>query len=79
MAAGRKLLTWRTQTCPSRAKEPAEALARSCGLFAAAWDQLTEARSCGDAFGSAAHELVGSITRTCRVVLCYVVLASLSS
>ena len=58
--AARKLLAWRSQTCPSRAKDPAEALSHSCGLFDAAWAQLTEERGSGDAQGGAEQDLVGS-------------------
>jgi hypothetical protein len=58
VVASRKLLAWRLRTCPSRAKEPAEALARSCGLFAAAWDKLTGVREAGVASGKLEEQLV---------------------
>ena len=43
-AACRKVLAWRRQKCPSRAREPAAALDSVCDVFEARWSMLADAR-----------------------------------
>lgn len=44
-AAAGKLLDWRQQKCPGRAREPAAALADLRGIFAESWRRLDVTRS----------------------------------